>query len=95
MKTYVVRLRPSAEFDLQAIDDWVASSESEAAATTYLARIRTHLAGFELAPARGTRLRGGRRRVGFERRVTILFRIRGDEVLILRVFARGRRAPVE
>lgn len=95
MRTHVVRLQPSAERDLKSIDDWFSGSESEGAAATYLARIRAHLAGFDTAPARGTRLRGGRRRVGFERRVTILFRIRGDEVLIERVFARGRRSPTE
>ena len=95
MKTYIVRLRPGAELDLQAIDDWIASSESEAAANIYLPRLRAHLVGFDIAPHRGTRLRSGLRRVGFERRATILFRVRGDEVLILRVLARGRRTPVE
>ena len=95
MKSFTVRIRPSAERDLQSIDDWIAGAQSEAAASAYLARIRAHLAGFDLAPERGTRLRDGRRRIGFERRATILFRIRGDEVLILRVLARGRPIPTE
>ena len=95
MKTYVVRLEPGAREDLRAIGDWITDAVSFALAEAYVDLLRAHLAGFNIAPARGTRLRDGRRQVGFERRVTILFRIRGDAGLIERVFARGRRSPTE
>ena len=93
MKRYKVRLRPSAERDLEAIFDWIAAAESVAVVRPYLARLRAFLAGFDLLPERGTRLRDGRRRIGFERRCTILFRVREHDVLIQRVFGGGRETP--
>ncbi len=95
MKRYVVRLRAAAERDLEALDDRTARAGSERVARNSLARLRAHLAGLDIAPERGTPLRDGGVRSALERRATVLFRVRGDEVLILRALARGRRAPTE
>ncbi len=81
--------------DLRAIADRITDLENLPTAEAYVDRLSAFLAGFDIAPQCGTRLRDGRRRIGFQRRAAILFRVRGDEVLILRVLARGRRTPVE
>ena len=61
-------------------------------AATYLARVKSYLARFDLASERGAKhdeLGHGIRTIGFERRLTIAFTVTRAEVTILRVFRAG------
>lgn len=56
-------------------------------------RVRTWLAGFDIASERGTLhddIRLGLRVIGFERRVTAAFIVSDERVLILRLFCGGQ-----
>jgi plasmid stabilization system protein ParE len=58
----------------------------------YIERIEAYCRGFDYASERGTRhdeVRPGLRIVGFERRVSIAFRVETDEVVIFRIFYGG------
>jgi toxin ParE1/3/4 len=60
----------------------------------YLGRIQAYCSGLREFPARGTRrddVLEGLRIIGFERRVSIAFRIVGTGVVILRVLYGGRQ----
>lgn len=83
----------SAEADLDELFGWIADRAGIATALAYTERIRRYCSGFRPFPERGTKrddLRVGLRTVGFERRVTIAFTIRGDDVVILRILYAGR-----
>ena len=61
-------------------------------AVAYLKRLQTYCQKFDLASERGHRrddLSPGLRVTGFERRVTILFTVTAEEVVILRAFYGG------
>jgi len=88
-----VVVAPDAQRDLLSLYDHIADAASPAVAATYLRRVQTHLAGFDLAAERGSLrsdLRPGLRTIGFERRLTIAFSVSEDQVTILRVFNGGR-----
>lgn len=87
-----VLFHPVAAADLDAIDDYIAR-DSPANAIAFVRRIRACCEGLATMPERGTRrddLAPGVRTAGFERRVTIVFRIEGETVLILRILYGGR-----
>jgi len=90
---YKVRFRPRAEADLFDLYRYIATASSRAVAGAYIDRIEATCLSLETFPERGTRrddIRPGLRVMGFERRVTIVFQISGDAVVIARVFYGGR-----
>ncbi len=85
---------PEAIADIKAIADVIAEAGGRERAERYIARLQRRLAALEVFPGAGRRLARGRpatRVLGFERRVTILFRRRPGSVLILRVLYAGRQ----
>lgn len=93
---YKVHLLPEAEDDLFQLYHYIARQSSDAVAQGYIDRIHAYLNGFSQFPERGTvrdELRKGVRIVGFERRVSIAFKILGDDVAIMRVLYAGRQFP--
>jgi toxin ParE1/3/4 len=83
----------SAEADLDKLFEWLADRAGLVTALAYTERIRRYFSDFQPFPKRGTTrddLRVGLRTVGFERRVTIAFTIRSDDVVILRILYGGR-----
>lgn len=88
-----VRFRPSARADLFNIYDYIALQSGRAVAGRYIDRIEAACMSLETFSERGTRrddLMPGLRTIGFERRVTIAFTVRPDEVEIVRVLYGGR-----
>ena len=70
------------------IEEFAGSGVAEA----YVKRLQAHCLRFEIASERGHRrddLSPGLRVTGFERRVTILFTVTDEEVVILRAFYGG------
>ena len=64
-----------------------------AVAGDYIDRIEEACLSLETSPMRGTRrddISQGLRIIGFERRATIVFRVRGSRVTIVRIFYGGR-----
>ena len=93
MKTYEVRFRPLAEADLFGLYDYIAEDAGQAVAGAYIERIEAACMALATFPERGTRrddLRPGLRTIGFERRATIAFQVRRDDVLIVRIFYGGQ-----
>jgi toxin ParE1/3/4 len=69
-----------------------------AIAWTYVRRIEAHCHRLSDFPRRGRprdEFAPGVRSIAFERRATILYRIEGDEVIILSVVYAGREAKLE
>ena len=90
-----VVLRPDAEDDLVAIHDFIADEAGARIADGYLRRLEAAIFALSNFPSRGTLrpdIGQGVRMMGFERRVTLLFRVLGSEVEILRVLYGGREA---
>lgn len=88
-----VRFRPEALQDLSEIHDYVADNAGAVVAARYLGRIEQACVALASLPERGTLredLGAGLRIVGFERRVTIVFRVLAGDVQIVRVLAAGR-----
>lgn len=89
----VVAFSPEAQADLEALYEHIAEAASEGVAIAYLRRVRTYLAGFDLASERGSSredMRPGLRLIGFERRITIAFTVDEQEVMIQRVIYGGQ-----
>jgi toxin ParE1/3/4 len=85
---YEVRFRPGAEADLAALYDYIRVAAGPRVASEYLARIEATCLALETFPERGTRrddLAPGLRTLGFERRVTIAFRVLGFIVEIVAI----------
>ena len=83
----------SAQADLDQLFERIADRAGLTVALGYTGRIRRYCMDLQPFPERGTKrddLRIGLRTVGFERRVTIAFTIRGDQVIILRILYGGR-----
>jgi toxin ParE1/3/4 len=79
---------PEANADLLSLYDWIANAASPAIALGYIEGLEQYLAGFDVAPERGTRwddVREGLRIVGFEGRVAIAFTLTADQIAILRI----------
>jgi toxin ParE1/3/4 len=88
-----VFLAPGARRDLEGIFRWIADAAGVESAHRYCARLESYCRRFDVFPNRGTRrddLKPGLRLVGFERRVTILFEVADDRVIILRLLYGGR-----
>jgi len=93
MERYKIRFLATAESDLLSLYDYIAEQSGLDVAGHYIDRIETACFSLEHSPERGTRrddIRPGLRTIGFERRVTIVFRVHGTYVVIVRIFYGGR-----
>ncbi len=89
MRKYKVEIRGPAEDDLLHLYQTIATEAGIAVAGDYVDRIEAACLALETSPLRGTRrddVLPGLRTVGFERRATIVFRVHGSRVSILRIF---------
>lgn len=86
--------RPAAENDLSSLFRFIAEASGSARAEAYLDRIERTCFDLLTFPERGTRrddIAPGLRIIGFERRVTIAFRVLEDTVEIVAIAYAGRR----
>lgn len=93
LKRFEVYFRAEAVEDLDALFRYIAEQSSLEIADGYLARIERACGSLASLPQRGTAVPGrvaGLRTMGFERRVTILFRVENERVDILRILYGGR-----
>ncbi|MDN2579524.1 type II toxin-antitoxin system RelE/ParE family toxin [Aquibium sp. ELW1220] len=93
MKRRQVSLSRDARIDLAEIYDLIADASGPSIAIGYIDRLKRCCLGFERAAMRGSArddILPGLRIVGFERRVTIAFLVRDQDVVILRLFYGGR-----
>ena len=84
---------PAAQSDLVEIHAFIATVSSDEIASGYIDRIEAYCATFALAAARGALrddLLPGLRIVGFERRITIAYRLDDETVTFLRFFYGGQ-----
>ena len=94
--THKVVFRPSARSDLFAIYNYIEKESSAVRAGGYIDRIEAACMALSTVPERGIvrdAIGPGVRVVGFERRVSILFRVDEEQVLILRVLYGGQDYP--
>jgi toxin ParE1/3/4 len=88
-----VVFRPAAEADLFALYRYIAGESGTVRAGNYVSRIEAACMALATFPRRGTRrsdIAPGLRTIGFERRVTIAFRVLDDVVEIVAVAYAGR-----
>jgi toxin ParE1/3/4 len=88
-----VAFAETAKADLDDIFAWIADQAGLEVALAYTSRIERFCRQMTPFPLRGTLrddIRPGLRTLGFERRATIAFTVRGDEVIILRILYAGR-----
>ncbi|MEF2074377.1 type II toxin-antitoxin system RelE/ParE family toxin [Consotaella aegiceratis] len=93
MRQRIVEFAPEALEDLRELYDWIADKAGPEIAFGYVERLEAHCRNMETAAERGHSrddIRPGLRIVGFERRVTIAFRVSPSRVTILRVFYGGQ-----
>lgn len=92
--SHEVRFDPAAEDDLARLYGFVRERSGDPrAAAGYIRRIRAFCERLSIFPERGTRrdeLAPGLRTIGFERRLTVVFAVRGQTVMILRIYYAGR-----
>ncbi len=91
--SHKVVFSPEARDDLRQLYIYIAERAGEGRALVYIERIETYCRGFSTFPERGTRrddLLSGLRLVGFERRVTLAFRVDTTTVTFDRVIYGGR-----
>ena len=86
-----------AEDHLDEIERYIAeSSASEITARRYITRVIRFCESLSNAPFRGStheHSAPGLRTVGFERRITILFLVEEDAVIVIGVYYGGRQLP--
>jgi toxin ParE1/3/4 len=88
-----VYFRPRAEADLVGLYEYISERSGPGIAGGYIERIEAACMALAEFPERGTRrddLSRGLRTVGFERRVTIAFRIQKSRVEIVTIAYGGR-----
>jgi len=96
--TYLVRFRPKAAADLDALYDYIAEHGSPFIALGYIDRLEKACLSLRDFPYRGTPrddLGDGVRTLTFERRVVIAYRVEEEAVRILRVVYAGRDIEAE
>ena len=82
-----------AEADVVSIYRYIAANSGYERAFAYTARIRAFCVSLETFPERGEpwkHIASGLRVIGFERRVSIAFRVKKDRVEVARVLYGGR-----
>ncbi len=90
---YRVSFTRRAQADLHGLYDHLADRFGLTNAQRYVEQIEKTCLGLCTMPNRGTErsdLRPGLRTMGFRRRVTVAFRVKGDSVAILRILYGGR-----
>ncbi len=95
---YRVVFSPEAIDDLEQVLVYLAPEMGFTAAREYVGKIRNYCADFSTFPNRGMRrddIRQGLRLVGYRRKATIAFMVRGDTVTIARIFHRGRNVELD
>jgi toxin ParE1/3/4 len=93
LKNFAVFFRPRARRDLIGIYRFIAKRASLKIAGNYIDRIEKFCLSLASFPERGTAIPGrsdALRTTGFERRVTVLFRVGEERVDILRILYGGR-----
>jgi toxin ParE1/3/4 len=93
LREYEVFFRPRARKDLIAIYRYIAKHSSPRIAGNYVHRIEKFCLLLASFPERGTAIPERApvlRTIGFERRVTILFKVGEERVEILRILYGGR-----
>ena len=83
----------SAKADLDDIFAWIADHAGLDVALAYTGRIERFCRKMTPFPLRGTArndIRSGLRTVGFERRATIAFTVKDENIIILRILYAGR-----
>lgn len=86
---------PTAEADLNAIDDWIAARAGPQTSFDYVSRIQMTCRNLNDFPGRGTPrddLAPGLRGIPFRRRATIYYRVTDRPVEVVRVLHAGRDA---
>lgn len=94
IRTYSVAFSARAQRDASVLLRMIADDRGTAVAVSYVERLRAYCLGFRTFPHRGhpcSDFYPGLRAVGFERRVTVYFRIVGDRVIIERLLYAGRQ----
>src|SRR5258708_1668533 len=93
MRRHSVEFLRPAEDDLFNLYESIAARAGNVTAGSYVERIEAACLALQTSPLRGTRrddILSGLRTIGFERRATIVFRVRGSRVTIVRVFYGGQ-----
>jgi toxin ParE1/3/4 len=93
MKERKVVFSLDAEAELLELYEWIANAASPDVAFGYVTRIEAFCQRLGIASERGQSrddIRPGLRIIGFERRVTVAFKVELDRVVILRLFYGGR-----
>jgi len=90
--TYSVVFDIAAEGDLTELYDYLLPRAGERGAAAYVNDIIDYCVSFSTFPERGTRSERspGLRTVGFRRKATIAFRVKGDVITVMRIFHGGR-----
>lgn len=93
MRKFTVSFRPAADTELIELYDYIATEAGSAIAAGCVDRIERVCLAFQSFPFRG-KLRAGAgpgiRTLAFERRATIVYRVRRSNVLVVRVLYGGR-----
>ncbi|MEO1746275.1 MAG: type II toxin-antitoxin system RelE/ParE family toxin [Pseudomonadota bacterium] len=92
MKRYHVAYSETSQADISNIYFNIAKTVGPKAARAFVARLKAFCNAFDIAPNRGTLqtdIQHDLRIVGFERSITVAFRIKDDRVEFLRFFAKG------
>jgi len=93
LKEFEVLFRPRARKDLIALYRYIAKRSSPRIAGGYIFRIEKHCLLLATFPERGTAIPGrapSLRTMGFERRMTILFKVGEKQVEFLRILYGGQ-----
>ncbi len=93
MKKFRVSFRPAAEADLMGLYTYIAEEAGRVRAGAYIDRIEAACLALETMPRRGRPrddIRPGLRTMSFERRATIVYQVKGAEVVIIRIFYGGQ-----
>jgi plasmid stabilization system protein ParE len=95
---YEVAFSTEAQSQLQELEAYLAERFYPANAERYIERLTDACRALALAPLQGTirdDLAPGIRTTGFERRVTLYFKVVEERVLILGIFYGGRKAKAD
>ena len=93
MTSYAVAFSKEADGQLQELEQYLAERFYPANAEQYVRRLTEACLSLGIAPHRGTArndLARGMRTIGFERRVTIYFKVMDRQVVIIGIFYGGR-----
>ena len=95
MVSYRVVFSPLAEDDLVGIYEFIAK-DSPSRALSFIQRLRVQCRTLKTMAARGPQREGlgpGVRIMVFERRVTVAYHIKDEQVIVLRLFYAGQNIP--